>query len=344
MEREVRMGAHEGSEHAERAEQRDIGDATLEQLHADVTRLSRDYMTGEPFALFLEMRRVRNRVHDALDRRLWPRDTADLYLLAGCLNGLMAAAANNLGYSSAAEELVRAGWAYATVIDHRPLMAWLRMDAAYAAYWSGRPQQSFALARRGLEYHGEGQNAAQLHLFCGLAAARLGEADTARRAIADANEVREHDHRDDLLEIGGEFGFSRAAQHYYAGFILGEIPEGASDAITELERANGEYTAGPRQGEHHSYKCRMLAHTELAIARLRTSELDAAITALEPVMVLSPANRTALQSQRLTVARDELANRHYRGSAQARELGEQIEEFGRDTIAGVLHDLPAGPG
>ena len=83
------MAAHEGSEHAERAEQRGIGDATLDQLRADVTRLSREYMTGDPFHPFLEMRRVRNRMHEALDRRMWPRDATTLYLLLGCLNGLM---------------------------------------------------------------------------------------------------------------------------------------------------------------------------------------------------------------------------------------------------------------
>jgi hypothetical protein len=87
--REVLMSAHEGSEYAEQAEQRGIGDATLDQLRVDVTRLSREYMTGDPFPLFLEMRRVRNRMHLALDRRMWPRDAATLYFLLGCLNGLM---------------------------------------------------------------------------------------------------------------------------------------------------------------------------------------------------------------------------------------------------------------
>jgi hypothetical protein len=79
IEREVRMAAHEGSDHAEQAERRDIGETTLEQLRADVIQLSRDYMTAEPFTLFLEMRRVRSRMYAALDRRLWPRDQAELY-------------------------------------------------------------------------------------------------------------------------------------------------------------------------------------------------------------------------------------------------------------------------
>jgi hypothetical protein len=41
------MAAHEGSDHAEQAERRDIGDATLERLRADVVRLSAALMTAE---------------------------------------------------------------------------------------------------------------------------------------------------------------------------------------------------------------------------------------------------------------------------------------------------------
>jgi len=48
IEREALMAAHEGSEHAERADRRDVGPATMEQLHADVRRLSAEFMTGEP--------------------------------------------------------------------------------------------------------------------------------------------------------------------------------------------------------------------------------------------------------------------------------------------------------
>ena len=223
----------------------------------------------------------------------------------------MAAAATNLGYPQDAEELTRAGWAYATIIDHRPLMARLRLCAAYAAYWSGRPGQSADLAASGLEYLADGQNAAQLHLFGGLACARLGDAARAHASIAAARDARDREHRDELVEIGGEFGFSRATQSYYAGFILSELSEAASggpvsgspgqaagdEAVTELEGAIGLYATGPGPGEHHSRKCQMLAHTDLAIARLRAGALDAAIAALEPVLALPPGERTAVGLQ-----------------------------------------------
>ena len=325
--REVLMAAHEGSAHAEGVEQRGIGEATLEQFRADVTQLAVQYLTGETFGLFTEMRRVRNRITEALGRRQWPRDAAELYLLAGCLSALMAAAAVNLGYPQAAGELTRAGWAYATGIDHRPLMARLRLCAAYASYWSGHPQQCADLARSGLGFLADGQGAAQLHLLGGLAAARRGDAARARQAIAAARDARHREHDDELLEIGGEFGFSRATQAYYAGFVLAEA--GAVEAAAgDLELATSLYAAGPGPGEQHSRRCRMLAHTDLAIARLRAGALDAAIAALEPVLALPPGERTAVQGQRLAVLRAGLSQPAYLGSARARDLDEQLAAFG----------------
>ena len=337
--REVLMAAHEGSAHAEGVEQRGIGEATLEQFRADTASLAVQYLTGDTFGLFTEMRRVRNRITDALSRRQWPRDAAELYLLAGCLSALMAAAAVNLGYPREAGELTRAGWAYATIIDHRPLMARLRLCAAYAAYWSGHPQQCADLARSGLGFLADGQGAAQLHLLGGLAAARHGDAARARQAIAAARDARDREHHDELLEIGGEFGFSRATQAYYAGFVLAEA--GAVEAAAgELELATSLYAAGPGPGEQHSRRCRMLAHTDLAIARLRAGALDAAIAALEPVLALPPGERTAVQGQRLAVLRAGLSRPAYIDSARARDLDEQLAAFG----PAELGRLPAQDG
>ena len=71
-----------------------------------------------------------DRMHDALDRRLWPKDVTELYFLLGCLNDLMGCLAADLGYAAAAEELARAGWAFAVVTGHQGLMAKLRLDLA----------------------------------------------------------------------------------------------------------------------------------------------------------------------------------------------------------------------
>src|SRR5258707_12337569 len=96
-------------------------------------------------------------------------------------------------------------------------MARLRLCAAYAAYWSGHPERSADLARSGLGFLADGQGAAQLHLFGGLAAARRGDAASARQAIAAARDARDRGHHDELLEIGGGVGLSPAAPTPHPG-------------------------------------------------------------------------------------------------------------------------------
>ena len=340
-EREVLMAAHEASDHAERAERRDIGDATLEQLRADVASVAHAYVTGEPFPLFLEMRRVRARIYGALDHRLWPPDTTELYFLLGGLNGLMSQAAHDLGYRNSAEELIRAGWAYATAIDHRPLMGYLRGQYAHVAYWSGRPRQAVTLATAGLRYLPDGQGAARLHLIRAEAAAKIGDADEARRAIGAAREARGRAHRDDLHdEIGGEFACTSAKESFLAGAALTDATDDQLAAIGELRTAIGLYENGP--SEERSYGCEAGAHVTLAVAQLRNGELDA--VDLQPVFGLSSARRIDGLPKLLTTVRTELARPRYQGSAQARDLDEQIEDFGRDTIVTDLGDLPASTG
>jgi hypothetical protein len=344
VQQEVLMAAHEGSEHAEQAEEHGIGEATFEQLRTDVVRLSHLTDTGEPFAVLLDMRRVRARIYRLLDRRLWPREQTDLYFLLGCLNGLMGVTANRLGYPDAAEELIRAGWAHANAIDHRPLLAQLRYELSYVEYWRGRILESRDLAASGLEYLSEGPAGAELHLNYARAAARLGDSDAARQAVAAAHDAREREYNDDLLEIGGEFAMSLATHHGFAGLALAEIEGGESQAAEELERAVSLYEAGPGPGEQHWFGGKALAGIDLAAIRLRSGALDAAAAALEPVLTLSPARRITALTTRLSQVRTELAAPVFRGSVQARELDERIEEFGRETIPIGLHSLPGSPG
>jgi hypothetical protein len=344
VEREVLMTAHDGSEHAEQADERGIGQVTMEQLHADLVRLSGLADTGEPFPVFLDMRRVRARVYRLLDQRLWPREQTDLYFLLGCLNGLMGITANRLGYPDAAEELIRAGWAYANAIDHRPLMAQLRQQLAYVAFWRGGTRESRDLAASGLEYLSEGPIGADLHLKYARAAAQLGDADAARQAIGAAHDARDREHHDDLMDLGGEFVISLATHHSLAGMALAEIAGAESEAAGELEDAVGLYNAGPGPGEQHWFGGKALASTDLATLQLRSGALDAAAATLGQVLSLPPTQRINALTTRLSLVRAELRQPIYHRSAEAHGLDEQIEEFGRETIAVGLHSLPGGPG
>jgi tetratricopeptide (TPR) repeat protein len=340
VEHEVLMAAHEGSDRAAEHEQHGIGDATLEQFRADLIRLSRLTDADSPLTAFLEARRVRDRIYWVLDRRLWPREQADLYFLLGCVNGLMGHDARRLGYPDAADELLRAGWAYANAIDHDPLRGMLRAMLSANMYWRGNFRESLDLAADGLRYASRGPRGASLHLEHGRAAARLGELDTARRAIALAHAARDDDYSDDLVEIGGEeFALSLPTTYAMAGGALADTGDDGTAAAGELERAISLYDEAPGPSGQHWFGGKALAGTDLALVRLRSGALDGALTALEPVLILPPTQRVSSLTARLARVREELAAPVFRGSSQARDLGDQIEEFGRAAITAGLHSL-----
>jgi hypothetical protein len=199
------------------------------------------------------------------------------------------------------------------------------------------------LAADGLRYATAGQTAASLHVKYANAAARLGDTDSARRAILAAHESREDEQHDDLLEIGGEFAISRATHHYLAGSVLAQTTGAESDAASEIERAVALYAAGPEPGEQHWFGARAMASIDLAVIRLRSGALEAAATTLEPALSLAPAQRIASLTDHIRVVRMELAAPVFRGSVQARELDDEIEEFCRDSVTANLNELPAGP-
>jgi hypothetical protein len=325
--------AHDASERAWQAEQRGIGDSTLEQLRSDVTRLSREYMTASPLPLLREMRRVRERMHDALDQRIWPRDTAELYVLLGCVNGLMGCVAADLGYTTAAEELARAAWTYAMVTGHRPLMAKLRLDLAGLSYRGGQARQARNLASEGLDCLRSGPTAIQLHLLRGRAAARLGDIGGAKKAIEDARRARDLDYTDDLTATGGEFDLSRASAEYFTGSLLAEIPGASAAAAAQLALAVDLYALGPGPGETHGYGTAALASISLAEARLADGALDAAAAALDTVLALPVSRRIDPIPQGLSGLRVGLTAPAFRESALARDLSDRIGAFTSESVA-----------
>ena len=167
------------------------------------------------------------------------------------------------------EELIRSGWAYATAIDHRPLMAHLRLQLASVVFWQNRPRQARQLAQDGLRYLQDGPNAAHLHVKYARAAARLGDAQAARQAITAAQDAREREQADDVPAMGGEFGLSLATQSYFSGSALAEIQGAEGEAAEHLDRAVSLYEAGPGPDEQHWFGGKALAGIDLAAIQLR---------------------------------------------------------------------------
>jgi hypothetical protein len=339
---EVMMAADQSRDHAADRARPGIDDITVEQLQADMSTLSRLTDAGAPLTAFTEARKVRDRITDLMDRRLWPREETDLYRLLSCTQVIMSQNARRLGYHDAAEGLLWSGFSYANIIEHNPLRGLIREQFASLKYWRGQFRQASEMAAGGVRYMPRGRTGAALHNIHARALARMGDPGAARRAVGLARDAWDDGYRDDLVEIGGfEFGQILARLHLMAGEALADADAGADgqDAAGELERAISLFDEPQPDGEQYWSGAKPLAGINLALVRLRSGELDGAATALHPALTLPPEQRSSEITTRLAIVRDELARPPFRDSPQSRTLGDRIENFTRETVNASLRSL-----
>jgi tetratricopeptide (TPR) repeat protein len=324
LEQLVRSVARESADHASCVEPSNVGPGILEQLHADVRRLARAYVTEPPLQLFAFLVAVRDPVFERLAGRQHPAQAAELCLLAGELCGLLANASLDLGNRYAAADHARAAWTYGEVIGHHSLRGWARALQAMIAYWSGQPQEALLLAQSGQRYAMSGNVLARLAGLEAQALAGLGRADEAVIAIGRAQDAFGSGYDELQDDIRGEFAYTRARLAAVSARVF--IGVGQHDrSIEQGDLAIDLYRSGPP--EERSYGCEALALIDLAAAHIQRRELDGAGSVLAPVLNLPSTHHIELYSHGLTRIRNLLRRPEHRETREAGQLVERIEGF-----------------
>jgi transcriptional regulator with XRE-family HTH domain len=330
----ITAAAEDARTHAEKASVTEIGLGTVEQLTTDVIRLSRAYVSAPPLPLFAAMHRSLRRIHTALDRKTYPAQAQNLNFLAGALCGLMANASLDLDREEAADDLARAAWAYARVIDHHPLMGWARGTQALAAIWGQRYTDAVQHAEDGLTHLSAGRGAARLHAIQARALAVHGHRAQAAAAIAAADQARTDTHPDELHDgLAGEFAFDDAKLSYYGALSLADA-EDLTRAGAAAETAVRLYQGLPAR--NRSYGCAALAQVQLARVHLMRGNLEEAAESLGSVLALDPHMRIGSLQEPLETIRQQLHIPAYRSSATARQLERQLAAFNSTSAARAL--------
>jgi hypothetical protein len=331
----IQAAAHQSSAHAEWAEATNVGEATLEQLDADVRRIATDYVHAPPLPMFAEMLRVRDRVYWLLAGRQRPAATARLHLLAGMLCGLLANVSTDLGYRDAAAEQARAAWAYGDIIGHNDLRAWTRGMQALIEYWSGRPQHAVRLAQSATRLAGSATAAVRLYSIEARAWSLLGDTREATRCMGAAADARASGAATDELhdEAGGVFGFAGTKHYCYEGAAFIHLGQ-ADAALAAASRAVELYAGGP--AAQRSYGAESLARIDMAVAYLLKRHLDGAADSLAPVLAIPAGLRIAQLADRLADVRVRLAGPEFSGAREAGALREQITDFAGETLVQEL--------
>jgi transcriptional regulator with XRE-family HTH domain len=329
LERLIRAVARESAQEASHAELTNVGPATLEQLHADVRRLARSYVTEPVLPLFVEMVAIRDHVFNHLSGRQPPSQTIDLHLLAGQLCGLLANATLDLGYKEAAADHARSAWAYAEVIGHEGVRAWVRYMQAVISYWSGHPSDALNFARSGQSHATSGTVLARLSAWEAQALAWLGFRDDAARAINRAQSALGTGYDELHDDVQGEFAYGPARLAAASTSVFMHTGE-TQRALEAADQALALFRSSPP--EERSYGCEALLLINLATTHVHRRELEGATSVLTPVLSLPSAHQIELYGQGLGRIRKLLNQPDYRQASAAKQLDQRIQNFYLESV------------
>jgi hypothetical protein len=314
------------------AEADHVAPSFVEHVSYELARIAVDYVSTPPLPLVRDLIELRDTAFTLLRDRPNPRQSRELFFMAGTTCLLLAHASQNLGDSGSAMAQARTAWACAEQADNNGLRAWVRGTQALIAEGSHRHQEAVKFAQAGQQHAVTTDARVRLAAIEARALGRLGNAAAAVAAIDRAHAARElPDGGDELSVLGGLLTFPIAKQLFYAGGTHalidnhGDAERMALDAITM-------YETGPI--EQRSYGDEALARVDLATVRLARGDVDGANDALSHVFVLPPAMRIRQLCDNLMRIRASLQLPHCKGAHGARHLVAEIEHFSTRSPSG----------
>lgn len=334
-ERTIAMAARRAIRFSASADASNVGTESLDQYLAEAGRLAVAY-PQQPLAVILaDIAALQDQTMTLLEGRQRPGEARGLYLIAGLASGMLAKASHDMRDPHTAMTHARTALLCARNAEHPALTGWVRGLQSLISYWAARPREALEYALAGEQVTGiSGTISVWLPALEARAWSALGSAADAARAIEKAARARDEATSDDLDQLGGMCHFARARQLYYAadaGAMLpaqyAGSPEGqqltartavyASDAISAYEHgSDADRSFGDEAG----------SRADLAIARIRTGDLDGASDALAPVLDMPAPLR--IHGVLSTVIRVHQAlTPAARDAAIARDLQEQIEGY-----------------
>jgi transcriptional regulator with XRE-family HTH domain len=310
---------------------------TLDALLADVplgeavttaekaaAALAVDYLANPPGPMLRAALDARRAVVGELRRAPSTAQRRDVIRAAGYLSGVLAYATLDLNHPSAASEHAATAMRCAESARDRELAAWVRGTQSLIARFEKDFPTALALAQDGLRVAGPGTSTPRLLAGVAQSAANLGDRAEAHRALNAAEAAANDAGRDSLP---GLFTFSRAKLSYYGGSALMWLPEKSDSrrAADSAESAIVQWQTG--DPADRSLDDEALAHVYAGTAYVRLGELDAAASALAPVLTLPTERRISWLRRRVGEITALLDDGRFAASVVAAELRSAVSAF-----------------
>jgi hypothetical protein len=304
------------------AEESNVGDLTVEQLHADIRRIAQNYLKVPTKPLFLRSRAIRDRAFRLLTGRQPPGQTRDLYTAAGWALTLLAWMSVDLGRPDVAESHTRTAWACAEASGDNELRAWVRATQHTTAFWQDDFTGAARFAEDGLQY-AVGSSGLFLASVAAVDLARAGRVDAARDAL---NAAKRAVTRPGGLELGGPFlCTAERAEGIWsdAHLALGE----AQYTLDHADRGVALFEAAPHA--QRNYGSERMVRLQQVKAHLELGQLDGAAEALAAVLATPTEYRVRPLIHRISEVAAITRTERYTTESTARAMHEGIREFVR---------------
>ncbi|WP_131786399.1 hypothetical protein [Protofrankia symbiont of Coriaria ruscifolia] len=324
-ESDIEMTAREAAGHASEAAASTLPEMTIDQLEDDIRHLAAGYSALALPDVYQRARLLLEVSQRSLEQTQSPRQRARLYLLAGEATALCAAACFDLFLLRPAAQFARTAFLYGQTIEFGPLQAYAQGVLAYISYWQDRPAEAVRHAQAAAQAQGVGTvGRRRIAVIAGRAWGHLGDAASARSAMTHAERLTDPSARDDLHDIGGEFGMS-VERMLMSNASTALLLNDASAAAMNAQAALDSYGALPN--DQRPAMCIAQAHADLAHARLLLGEMDGVAEALDAVLSLPAAWRGTGIVHRVNSIRQRLLVPALGQARPLREYGEAIEDW-----------------
>jgi hypothetical protein len=329
---EVLMSAaNESSDFLAWAESTNVGELTIEQMHAEVWRIAHSYLKTPTMPLFSRTKALRDRAFTLLTGHQDPRHTRELYAAAGWSLTVLSWISVDLGRADAAEDHARTAWMCAERADHNALRAWVRATQHTAAFWQADYTSAAQYAADGLSFTGTGS--AELFLSSALALdlACAGDADRATSALRRAQRVAETTVRGQD-EMAGPLTCTvdRAGSLWSdTELALGQ----AEDALRLADRAVAAFEATPEERRNRGSE--RMTRLQQVKAHLVLGDLAEAEEALRPVLDTAAAHRVRPLVRRVSEV-GVMAAQAGTTDPVAKRIRGAVADFRRETVVKEL--------
>ncbi|WP_285743667.1 hypothetical protein [Lentzea sp. NBRC 105346] len=333
VEEVLMSAADESSDFLAWAESTNVGELTIDQMHADVRRIAHSYLKVPTLPLFARTKALRDRAFTLLSGHQAPRHTRELYAAAGWSLTVLSWISVDLGRPDAAEDHARAAWMCAERADHNALRAWVRATQHTAAFWQLDYNSAAQYAADGLSYVGTGS--AELFLSSALALdlARAGDSERATTALRRAQHCAETVARaEDELSGPLTCSVDRAGSLWSdTELALGQ----ADDALVFADRAVATFEATPEDRRNRGSE--RMTRLQQVKAHLVLGDLGGAEEALQPVLDTATAHRVRPLLHRVAEVGVMATQASRTSDPVARRIRAAVADFGRDTVTKELN-------